>query len=99
MDSKSFLIEIMREFKENKKATIIQAAFDAEDWKNYQILVHALKSSSRTIGAVNLSEKAKKLELAAKDNNFDEIQAGHADLMATYQKIREEISKWLEVSV
>lgn len=98
MDSKSFLVEIMREFGENKKAAAIQAAFDAEDWKNYQILVHALKSTSRTIGAVNLSEKAQKLEFAAKNNNFDEIHAGHADLMETYQKIREEISKWLEVS-
>lgn len=98
MDSKSFLIEIMRSFKDDKKSEAIQAAFDANDLKNYQILVHALKSTARTIGAVNLSEQAKKLELAAKNNNLDEIQAGHDDLMAAYKKVREEISKWLEAS-
>ena len=98
MDSKSFLIEIMRSFKDDKKSETIQAAFDANDLKNYQILVHALKSTSRTIGAVNLSEQAKKLELAAKNNNLDEIQAEHGNLMAAYKKVREEIAKWLEAS-
>ena len=82
---------------EPERAQQIQDAFDASDVKNYQILVHALKSTSLSIGAEALSEQAKKLELAAKNNNVEEIQAGHADLMAAYQKVCKEISKWLEV--
>ena len=98
MDSKTFLVEIMRSFKEPKKADAIQAAFDAEDWETYKISVHALKSTSRTIGAVNLSKKAEKLELATKNDNIEEVKAGHDDLMQNYQKVREEILNWLEVT-
>ena len=98
MDSKSFLIQMFMTYTDAKRAEKIQEAFDSADWKNYQILVHALKSTSLSIGAESLSEQAKSLELAAKDNNFDEIRAGHGDLMAFYQKVRAEISKWLEAS-
>ena len=98
MDSKSFLIQMFTTFTDAKRAEKIQEAFDSADWKNYQILVHALKSTSLSIGAESLSEQAKTLELAAKENNFDKIHAGHGDLMASYQKVRAEISKWLEAS-
>ena len=97
MDSKSFLIEIMREFKEDKKAAAIQAAFDAEDWKNYQVLVHALKSTALTIGAKDLSESAKEMELAAKEHKIDLIKIAHEILMEDYAKIRAEIKAWLEI--
>ena len=98
MDSKSFLQQMLTTFTDAKRAEKIQAAFDSGDVKNYQILVHALKSTSLSIGAENLSDRAKSLELAAKENNVDEIQANHGDLMANYEKVREEISKWLEAS-
>ena len=98
MDSKEFFIEMLTTFTDIERANKIQAAFDSGDWKNYQILVHALKSTSLSIGAANLSERAKNLEHAAKDNNIDDIKANHADLMAIYQKVREEILQWLEAS-
>ena len=99
MDSKSFLIEIMREFKEDKKAAAIQSAFDAEDWKNYQVLVHALKSTALTIGAKDLSESAKEMEMAAKENKIDLIKIAHEILMEDYAKVRAEIKAWLEIGV
>ena len=83
-------------FNDESRAEKIQAAFDAADWKNYQILVHALKSTSLSIGATALSERAKALELAAKDGKIEVINAGHADLMAAYQSVRNQIAHWLE---
>lgn len=96
MDSKSFFVQMLTTFTDEKRAEKIQSAFDAGDWKNYQILVHALKSTSLSIGAANLSERAKTLELAAKADDLEKIQAGHADLMTAYKKIREQIAHWLE---
>ena len=96
MDSKSFFNEMLTTFNDSKRADKIQAAFDAADWKNYQILVHALKSTSLSIGAAALSERAKTLELAARDGNIEVINAGHADLMAAYQSVRNQIAHWLE---
>ena len=95
MDSKSFYAEILADFSSDDKATKIQAAFDSDDWKNYQILVHALKSTALSIGAENLSEKARTLEFAAKENNLALIHENHADLISTYQKIRAQIAAWL----
>ena len=83
-------------FTDGKRADKIQAAFDADDVKNYQILVHALKSTSLSIGANNLSEQARELELAAKENDTAKIKAKHADLMTAYKKVREQLSQWLE---
>ena len=96
MDSKEFFTEMLTTFNDAARADKIQAAFDAGDWKNYQILVHALKSTSLSIGATALSEQAKTLELAAKDGDTDLITTNHADLMTAYQKVREQIAQWLE---
>lgn len=95
MDSKSFLVQIFETYCEEEKSEKIQAAFDARDLKNYQILVHGLKSTSLSIGAENLSEQAKKLELAAKANDLEKILAGHDDLMSAYKKVREQIATYL----
>lgn len=96
MDSKSFLTQMLMTFIDSKRVEKIQEAFDAQDIKNYQILVHALKSTSLSIGAENLSARAKSLELAAKADDVEKILAGHAELMSDYENVRSQISKWLE---
>ena len=95
MDSKEFLIEILDTFRDDEKSEKIQEAFDSRDVKNYQILVHALKSTALLVGAEKLSMEAKNLELAAKENDVEKILAGHAALMEHYKKIREQITAWL----
>lgn len=47
-----------------KKIGLIKSYEEAENWKDYTIEVHALKSSSRQIGAIELSQKAENLEAA-----------------------------------
>jgi len=61
--------------------------FDGEDWKNYSILVHALKSSSRMIGANDLSDMAARLETAADAADAETIRAGHLKMMEHYKLI------------
>jgi len=65
--------------------------FEEKDWKNYQIIVHAIKSSSLTIGAVALSEKAKSLEMAAKEDNHEYIEAEHAVFIKSFQCLLEKM--------
>ncbi|MBQ4405004.1 MAG: response regulator [Selenomonadaceae bacterium] len=97
MDSKEFMVQMLTTFADGgKKAAKIEEKFAAQDWKNYQILVHALKSTSLSIGAEKLSEAAKTLEMAAKNGAEEEILTKHGALMADYAKVREEIDKWLK---
>ena len=44
----------------------IESAFKTEDWNNYTVFAHSLKSTSLNIGGEQLSEAAKELEFAGK---------------------------------
>lgn len=61
------------------------------DLVNYEILVHALKSTSKMIGAGQLSEAAYTLEKAAKDGDEKTIHEGHDSAMAEYKRLADGI--------
>lgn len=73
--------------KSAEKREYIQKLFDEKSWKNYVIEVHALKSTSMTIGSKLLSERAKELELAGKAGNYRLIEEKNAALMELYEKV------------
>lgn len=76
----------------------LQLRYETEDWTNYIIEVHAIKSSSLSIGAVTLSELAKTLEFAGKEQNYDLIHTKQKNVIALYERVLEEIRKYLEVN-
>lgn len=61
--------------------------YEAHDWENYRIIVHAIKSTSLVIGAVALSEKAKVLENAAKEKNEEILLKEAEGLYQEYETI------------
>ncbi|MCM1254320.1 MAG: PocR ligand-binding domain-containing protein [Clostridium sp.] len=63
-----------------KKAKLIKELEEAEDWTAYTIEVHALKSSSKQIGAITLSDRAAALEQAGNARNSSFIHK-HTDRM------------------
>lgn len=65
----------------------IEGFFEQKEWKDYTIKVHALKSSMLSMGAKELSDKAKQLEMAAKEQRFDYIEENHAMVMEDYDKV------------
>ena len=61
------------------KAADIERSAAAQDWQNYTVLVHSLKSSARLIGASELSEQAAALEaLGDAAKLADSADAGNA---------------------
>ncbi|MCH5268846.1 MAG: response regulator [Lachnospiraceae bacterium] len=75
---------LFAESSENKIADL-EKFYEKEDYKNYQIAIHALKSSAKTLGADTLSEMAKQAEAAAKNQDGDYIRENHRDIMEKYQ--------------
>ena len=63
----------------------IEKYFQTEDWKNYTTKVHALKSTAKVIGAVELSDKAKRLEDAGNSGYINEIQQDTEPLLKLYR--------------
>ena len=93
MNEEEFYVEMLKEYLKADKAPKIEKFFAEEDWDNYRTVVHALKSTSLTIGAVHLSEAAKALEMAAKEGNADYIRSHHKDAMEEYATLKNGISK------
>lgn len=70
----------------------MQEYYDSRDARNYGILVHSLKSSSRTIGAEEPAELSASLERAADGGRRDMITASHAAMTERYRTAAGEIS-------
>ena len=68
-----------------EKSRSMEKYYEVQDWKEYGILVHALKSTSRMIGAEPLAKAAEALEKAAKDGNGAYILKHHAGTMEQYR--------------
>ena len=58
----------------------------AKDFKNYAILVHSLKSTSKTIGAAELSQIALRMENAANEGDEETLNKEHGPMLGLYAK-------------
>ena len=68
-----------------QKARSIEKHYNNEDWKNYTIEVHALKSTSKQIGAEHVSAVAADMEKAGNEGNIDLIRATTASMLEEYR--------------
>lgn len=78
-----------------KKLDYIKRLFEEKSWKDYVIEVHALKSSSLTVGSAKLSEMAKELELAGKAGDYAVIEKKNAALLEMYALVIEAGKEYL----
>lgn len=60
--------------------------------------VHALKSASASIGAIEVSERAKQLEFAGKDRDLDSIRALLPEFLDKLSELAENIQEYLQAS-
>lgn len=88
--------EMYREFlrmfcdMSKEKREKIQACYEQENWEDYTVLVHALKSTSLSIGAKRLSERALELEKAGKEKRISFISQNHDAMIKLYEATIEE---------
>lgn len=79
-----------------EKASELEGFYDAEDWKNYCTKVHALKSTSRLVGLMEVSEKAAHLEELSDKKDADEIRKNHGPLMELYRSFIQRLASLLK---
>jgi len=95
MNDEAFYIEMLREFVGGKKDEDLEKFFASSDWVNYRISVHALKSTSLTIGAKAVSAEAKILEFACHEGNVELVLKNHGLLMEHYRDLIKTIGEAL----
>lgn len=77
-----------------KKIEVIREHKEAENWRNYTVEVHALKSSSRQIGAMHIADFAAEMEKAGNDGNIDLINKRTDDLIEECLQLHESLKKY-----
>ncbi|MBO4336754.1 MAG: response regulator [Lachnospiraceae bacterium] len=94
-----FYIEMLGDFADgfSEKSGKLGAAFESKDVEEYRILIHALKSNARSIGADTLSGLCAELEESAKKASADDgipgfITENHAKAMEMYEDVAVKIS-------
>lgn len=89
-----FYLELLEGFAEDapRKEKGINDFFKQRDWDNYRIIVHALKSAAKTVGADALSEMARNAEDAAKNHDAGYIEGHQEALLAKYREVVQCIS-------
>ena len=94
----SIMKEVIKVYVRSSKEVLerICVAFESENLKDYATEVHGVKSASKSIGAELLSEEAKELEFAGKDENLNFIKLHHYNFMQSYSSMIEELREALD---
>lgn len=79
--------EVLKAYVRTDHRETLQSYYEQQDWTNYQIQVHGIKGTSISIGAVHVSELAKSLEMAAKEQNIAYINEHHGEFMSEYERL------------
>ncbi len=87
MNDQNFYNEMLDEYVNGDKTDELVEYFEKQDFEYYRITVHAVKSTSLTIGANKVSADAKALEMACKENDLDYVKANHQAFIEEYSKL------------
>jgi len=94
-DSYGKLLDVFRQSIAQESAAI-EEYWRGGDIKAYTVKVHALKSSARTIGASELSERAKAMEAAGNAGDTAAIDANTPGLLELYRSFAEKLAPVFE---
>ncbi len=82
-------LEVLQGFATNPALRQLGVLLKREQWINYQVGVHALKSTAETLGLPDLGKHAALLETAAYNSDTEYIYAHHEEVMKEYIQIAE----------
>ena len=90
-----FYKEMLDTFQKHSREKEVEllTLYKTGNWEDYIIKVHALKSTSLTIGAEGLSELARAIEQAGKAGNMDFVYRNHLKLLLLYEEVCKSIAK------
>ena len=92
---KDFYLSILKEYQKDadEKKTKLMTFLEKGNLKDYAILIHSLKSTSATIGAMAPSKLAKDLEAAANNDDKEYILENQDAFLKEYDIVLEAIGK------
>lgn len=95
---KNFYRQILETYIHDDRSALLEEYYQSKDWPNYQIAAHSVKGTSLTIGAKEVSEAAKGLEFAVKEDNLEYIDEHHEEVLNIYKDLIEKLKKALQIN-
>ena len=92
-NDEAFYMELLSDYAKSAsdKCSDLSSFLENNDLKNYEILVHSLKSASKTVGADDVSEQARALEEASRNQDSDFVKANHDAFVTSFKELSERI--------
>jgi signal transduction histidine kinase/CheY-like chemotaxis protein len=90
MDNSHYNEQVWRErietyLREDKRAMLAES-YEKAKMENYKMIVRSIRSSSQTIGALELAKKAQEVEKAIEENNAEALGIRHKELSEQYSR-------------
>ncbi|MBR5420802.1 MAG: response regulator [Lachnospiraceae bacterium] len=90
--------ELLRTYAHSDLSGELQRYFDEEDLPNYTVCAHSIKGASRSVGALQLADRAQELEEAGKRGDISFIWDHHDDVLSEYQSLIEHLSEDIAIN-
>ncbi len=87
------LEDMLKDYCEGDHVDELERFYAAENWTDYRVSIHGVKSTTLMIGGEDLSAKAKELEMAAAEGNVDFIKANHEKVLDQYKALLSRIKE------
>ncbi len=90
LGTEEFYLDVLKNYLGliDKKASMIREFVENEKWSEYTIQLHALKSSSKQIGAMELGDMAAELERAGNESDIEYIKANTEAALDKYLSLK-----------
>ena len=96
-DFPDIYLDALNEYIKSGLGDELRKDYNIKDWKNYRIHAHALKGVSLNIGAKELFEEAKELEMLAKEENEEALLSKTEGVLDKNEELLKKLKKCLNV--
>ena len=94
-NDRDFYISLLMQYlkESDKKKAVMKESLEKGDLAAYAIQAHSIKSTSKMIGALKLSESARLLEEAGKAKDRKYIDANQGSMLVLYDRVLDVLRK------
>ena len=99
-DDPEFYEDMLREYLQESDgiAADLRRFYASQDWSQYGLCAHTVKSTSKMIGAKAVSELAREMELACRSGDPASVLAGHDRFLREYTDLADGLRSVMQTS-
>ena len=99
-DDAEFYEDMLREYLQESdgRAADLRRFYASQDWSQYGLCAHSVKSTSKMIGAKAVSELAREMEFACRNGDAASVLAGHDRFLREYTDLVDGLRSVMQAS-